>query len=118
MGSKRIKVVTETASDAPHATINDNSLNSVAHPHRPDPTIVEVMLFFCRRAGEAQRAILAIKFIKHFIAICADPVAIEASTRNAKADPGHLTCSDVAVILGRERYPSAPDQQREPAANW
>jgi hypothetical protein len=34
-----------------------------------------------RRAGVAQRAALAIEFVKNVLAICADPIAVEASNR-------------------------------------
>lgn len=34
-----------------------------------------------RRAGVAQRAALAIEFVKNVIVICADPPAVEASNR-------------------------------------
>jgi hypothetical protein len=38
-------------------------------------------VIFRRRAGVAQRAALAIQFVKNVIAICADPIAVEASNR-------------------------------------
>ncbi len=34
---------------------------------------------FCCHAGEAQRAVLAIKFVKNVIPICADPIFVETS---------------------------------------
>jgi len=45
----------------------------------PGPNDRGSNVIFCRRAGEAQRAVLAIKFVKNVITIRANPSLVEAS---------------------------------------
>jgi hypothetical protein len=68
-------------------------------------------VIFRRRVGVAQRAALAIKFVKNVITICADPIAVEASNRQGSSiRKGESLCGIVnykaqVIFAPRRRFP-------------